>query len=166
MLKEHEPWLKDPLKEAYVLLCQKEIDMQLVSVNCPQIAWLPPTPSVEYQCGIIKSNHNYMLLCPATIALVQKLWSLIDSAPLSEVHLINYALNCLPRSFKSPEEKAHGQILIDLAAKFYATKPIRSHHIPPPTQEPVLGDLFSHLLSKIFIIPHQPPPSVPTQNCA
>ncbi|OAD71545.1 hypothetical protein PHYBLDRAFT_147291 [Phycomyces blakesleeanus NRRL 1555(-)] len=102
-----------------------------------------------------------MLICPATITLVQKLWSLIDPAPPPEVHLIDYGLNCLPRSFKSPEEKAHGQILIDLAAKFRATKPTRPHRIPLPTQEPVPGDPFPHLLSEISTVPRQLPPSVP-----
>ncbi|OAD66145.1 hypothetical protein PHYBLDRAFT_73155 [Phycomyces blakesleeanus NRRL 1555(-)] len=224
LLKEHQPRLKDPLKEAYVLLCQKEIDMQLASVNrlvtvarglcksvwdlilllpCTrsercrlikwQIAWLPPTPSVECQCGAIKGNRNHILLCPTTITFVQKLWSLIDPAPPPEVYFIDYALNCLPRSFKSPgtwcdwwpcllallravdpttssyklpEEKAHGQILIDLAAKFRATKPTRPHRILPPTQEPVPGDPFPHLLSEISTVPRQPPPSVPARNCA
>ncbi|OAD66824.1 hypothetical protein PHYBLDRAFT_174848 [Phycomyces blakesleeanus NRRL 1555(-)] len=139
------------------------------------------------------NNRNHMLICPATITLVQKLWSLIDPAPPPEVHLIDYALNCLPQSFKSPgtwcdwwpcllallravdqttssyklpEEKAHGQILIDLAAKFRATKPTHPHRIPPPTQEPVPGDPFPHLLSEISTVPHQPPPSVPARNCA
>ncbi|OAD75281.1 hypothetical protein PHYBLDRAFT_166540 [Phycomyces blakesleeanus NRRL 1555(-)] len=134
-----------------------------------------------------------MLICPATITLVQKLWSLMDFTPPQEVHLIDYALNCLPRSLKSPgtwcdwwpcllallravdqttssyklpEEKAHGQILIALAAKFHATKPIRPHRILPPTQEPVPGDPFPHLLSEISTVPHQPPPSVPARNCA
>ncbi|OAD73977.1 hypothetical protein PHYBLDRAFT_145441 [Phycomyces blakesleeanus NRRL 1555(-)] len=212
LLKEHQPRLKDPLKEAYVLLCQKEIDMQLASVNRLvtvargfanlserrhlikwRIAWLPPTPSVECQCGAIKGNQNHMLICPATITLVQKLWSLMNPAPPPEVHLIDYDLNCLPGSFKSPgtwcdwwpcllallravdqttssyklpEKKAHGQILIDLAAKFCATKPTRPHRIPPPTQELVPGDPLPHFLSKISTIPRQPPPSVPARNCA
>ncbi|OAD74547.1 hypothetical protein PHYBLDRAFT_167954 [Phycomyces blakesleeanus NRRL 1555(-)] len=122
-----------------------------------------------------------MLICSATITLIQKLWSLMDPAPSPEGHLIDYALNCLPRSFKSPgtwcdwwlcllsllrvvdqttssyklpEEKVHGQIFIDLAAKFRATKPTLLHRILPPTQEPVPGDLFPHLLSEISTIPH------------
>ncbi|OAD76760.1 hypothetical protein PHYBLDRAFT_142268 [Phycomyces blakesleeanus NRRL 1555(-)] len=209
LLKEHQPRLKDPLKEAYVLLCQKEIDMQLASVNHPvtiarglcKPVWdlvllLPCTRSerrLECQCGAIKDNRNHMLICSAIIALVQKLWALLDPAPPPEVHPIDYVLNCLPRSFKSPgtwcdlwpcllallrgvdqttssyklpEEKAHDQILIDLAAKFRATKPTHPHRIPPPTQEPVPGDPFPYLRSEISTIPRQPPPFVPARNYA
>ncbi|OAD75397.1 hypothetical protein PHYBLDRAFT_166643 [Phycomyces blakesleeanus NRRL 1555(-)] len=88
-----------------------------------RIAWLPPTPSVECQCGAIKGPSDN-LVCVTICGCAC---------------LYYYMLLIKPQNSTScQKKKTHDQILI--AEKFRAKRQTRPHHIPPPLRERVPGD--------------------------
>ncbi|KAG0161979.1 hypothetical protein DFQ30_004622 [Apophysomyces sp. BC1015] len=69
-----------------------------------RIAWLPPTysdPPIVCQCTQLKPNREHFRTCHLTSAAMDNLVLALRPYPPPDMHLVDYALNLLPRQVPS-----------------------------------------------------------------